>query len=277
MKQIAYQQFILPILEEVFPKREAYSIYKYVFEEYFNSKFIQLTNSTLDELALEDLNTIFGKISNHYPIQYIFNKAYFYGLSLYVDENVLIPRPETEELVHLILQQNTNANLRILDIGTGSGCIPIAFKKHRPNWQIDAIDVSQEALLVAKRNADENKVEINFIEQDICNTNIFCDKKYDIIVSNPPYIIEQEKPLMTESTLTFEPETALFVPNNDALYFYRLIGKFALNHLEKNGKLYFELNEFFADETKALIQQLGFNQVQMIKDLQEKNRILLAY
>ena len=162
-----YQQFILPLLEESFDAREANNLFRYVVMEYFELKSFAAQPLTISEDELEELNYIFEKITNHYPVQYLFNKAYFYGLTFFVNEHVLIPRPETEELVHWIIQSNKMEHQRVLDIGTGSGCIAVALKKNKPNWNVFALDVSDEALLVAKKNADEHEVSITFLNDSI--------------------------------------------------------------------------------------------------------------
>lgn len=276
MKQVAYQKLILLLLQEIYDERESRNIYKYVLEEYFGQQFIHLDQLILKDEELEDFNVIFEKITNHYPIQYIFQKAYFYNFDFFVNEHVLIPRPETEELVQLILQENDFSNKSILDIGTGSACIPITIKKHRNNWAVSAMDISLDALDVAKKNAKNHQTEIHFMHQDILNTEAKSFPKYDIIVSNPPYITPKEKNVMSNSTILYEPDLALFTPEDDALIFYKAIAKFAIENLNPNGKLYFELNEFYAEETKTLLQQYDFKDIRIIKDLSGKNRILSA-
>jgi len=273
LKLLDYQKIITKILNDTFEERESDNIFKYVVEEYYNDKYIIIKNYIINDDEVEDLNEIFEKVSANYPIQYIFNKAYFYDIELYVDENVLIPRPETEELVHLILKENTNNNLKILDIGTGSGCIPIVLKKHKQNWLVSAIDISNGAIDVAKKNAINNNVQIDFFIDDIFNfKNHF--SSLDVIVSNPPYIPTEQQNLMTESTLQYEPELALFVPNENPLMYYQTIFDFAKNTLSENGKVYVEINEFLADKTKNLALKYNFSVVEIIKDLSDKDRIL---
>jgi release factor glutamine methyltransferase len=243
----------------------------------------------LSEEEIEELNYIFGKICNHYPIQYIFNKAHFYGLEFYVNEQVLIPRPETEELVHLILSENKQDKLNVLDIGTGSGCIPIALQKNRPKWNLFAIDISANALEVANINAAKNDAAIKFFQHDIlssksffADTNLYTalegitSLQLDIIVSNPPYIPEQEKNVMSISTIEYEPEIALFVPDELPLLFYDKIADFAQQHLHPQGKLYFELNEFNADKVAEMLAQKQFHNIIIHQDLSGKDRMLSA-
>lgn len=275
------------MLAESFDEREAANLFKYALEDYFHKRYFDIKDFDLNEEEIEELNYIFEKISNHYPIQYIFNKAHFFGLDFYVDENVLIPRPETEELVHWILTNHADNSLQILDIGTGSGCIAIALKKNKPDWKFFAIDISEKALEVANINANKHHTEIEFFQHDILpTTNFFVDVllymerddaaplQLDIIVSNPPYIPFFEQDKMSSSTLNFEPPTALFVSNDSPILFYEKIADFALLHLTKNGKLYFELNEFNANEVVKMLQQKGFVDIQLKKDLAGKDRML---
>jgi release factor glutamine methyltransferase len=273
LKLIDYQKIITTILLESFEERESNNIFKYVVEEYYNDKFNIIKSYNLIDDEIEDLNTIFEKVSNHYPIQYIFNKSYFYDDSFYVDESVLIPRPETEGLVHLILTENNVSNLNVVDIGTGSGCIPIILKKHRKDWCVSAIDISQDALNIAQKNALQHQIKIDFFELDILSKPKL-DSKFDIIVSNPPYIPLAQIELMSASTIDFEPSVALFVPNEHPLQFYISIFDFAQTHLAENGKLYLEINEFLAEETAALFQNANFTSVNLHKDLSNKNRYL---
>ena len=275
------------MLAESFDEREASNLFKYALEDYYKKRFLDIKNYDIEDDELEELNYIFEEISNHYPIQYIFNKAEFYGLEFYVDEQVLIPRPETEELVQWIISEgesenesvsnNTKLNtLLLLDIGTGSGCIPIAIKKYKPNWNVAAIDISENALEVARVNALKHHTEIYFFQADILSVDSNDTRltTYDIIVSNPPYIPRKEKELMSTSTVHFEPHLALFVEDENPLQFYDKIADFSKKHLAKNGKLYFELNEFNAEDVKDLLQLKGFQNIQIKKDFAGKDRML---
>lgn len=276
------------MLVDAYDSREADNIFKFVLEDFFNLKYIKLKEHFLSETEVEELNYIFEKVCNHYPIQYIFNKAYFYGLEFYVDENVLIPRPETEELVHLILSQNNATNINVLDIGTGSGCIAIALQKNKPNWNLFAIDVSDDALNIAKNNAGLAQVEVAFLKQDILQkiewnnlaienfNTIKLPNKFDIIVSNPPYIPMLEIEKMSASTVLHEPHLALFVEDDNPLLFYEKIANFALENLTSTGILYFELNEFNAADVCKILDLKGFKQIEIIKDMAGKNRMLSA-
>jgi release factor glutamine methyltransferase len=200
----------------------------------------------------------------------------FYGLPFYVDESVLIPRPETEELVDWIQKENDkNAFLNILDIGTGSGCIAIALKHGFTNSTVHAFDISVQALETAQSNTERNNLEVNFAQVDILNAPDFTTK-WDIIVSNPPYITEHEKDDMFPNVLNHEPHLALFVPDNDPLLFYRKIALFARQHLHHNGKLYFEINRESGKECMELLTGLGFNDIELKKDISGNDRMVRA-
>ncbi len=209
------------------------------------------------------------------PFQYIFGRAYFYDFELTVSPNVLIPRPETEELVHLISTDFKGLSPKILDIGTGSGCIPIALAKLLPEAEISALDVSPKALQIAIMNAVEHEVDIQFIEADILNDVLI--KSYDVIVSNPPYIPHKEKSLMQENVLQYEPHLALFVEDEDPLIFYRKIAELAQISLIDSGKIYFECNEFNAKEVALMLEDKLFKEVEIIKDMQGKDRMIKAH
>lgn len=212
------------------------------------------------------------------PVQYVLHEAWFASLKFYVNEQVLIPRPETEELVEWIVQNNRDiAEIRILDIGTGSGCIPISLKKQLPQATVHAVDVSAAALDIARQNAQTHQVAIDLQEVDILDTDQWNRLPiFDCIVSNPPYIREQEKREMHENVLAHEPHLALFVPDHDALLFYRTIAEFAVQHLSPGGQLYFEINEAFGKETVALLAEKGFTGIELRQDLQGKDRMVKA-
>jgi release factor glutamine methyltransferase len=253
----------------------------------------------VSESDLEKWNTIISELKNEKPIQYITGEAWFYGLRFEVNENTLIPRPETEELVEWIVEsqkskvksqkskvesqkskveylniQKSN-NLTILDIGTGSGCIPIALKKEIPSAAVSAIDISEKALEMARKNALDNQVEVNFIHQDILETESL-DEKYDVIVSNPPYVRNIEKQEIKRNVLDFEPHLALFVDDSDALLFYRKIVQLALKSLALNGKLFFEINQYLGKETVELLGHLGFKNIELRKDFMGNERMICA-
>jgi release factor glutamine methyltransferase len=191
-----------------------------------------------------------------------------------VNSFVLIPRPETEELVDWIIRSNSLISPHILDIGTGSGCIPIAIKHHVPDAKIYGVDISSKAIEVAVLNSSINKLEAEFYERDILNWQKYKWGTYDIIVSNPPYVRELEKSVMDKNVLAYEPENALFVPNDDPLLFFRKITEFALKHLAYNGKLFFEINEYLGEEIHNLLLSSGFKNIKIKKDINGKNRMI---
>jgi release factor glutamine methyltransferase len=213
------------------------------------------------------------------PIQYILGETEFYGLPFKVNQHVLIPRPETEELVDWILKYVENIRqLNILDIGTGSGCIAISLAKNLPNAKVYALDVSKEALTVAKENAHLNNVTIDFMEKDILNIPhaelVSASHKFDIIVSNPPYVREQEKNLMKPNVIDNEPHLALFVKDENPLKFYEAISQFAVNNLSKNGLLFFEINEYLGNEMITLLNNHNFANIELKQDIFKKDRMI---
>ncbi|WP_231491815.1 peptide chain release factor N(5)-glutamine methyltransferase [Pedobacter sp. Leaf170] len=216
---------------------------------------------------LEDLKM--GK-----PIQHILGEAYFYNLPFRVNENVLVPRPETEELVGWIVTEVKQTKKSLIDIGTGSGCIAVSLKKNLSHLDVSALDVSEKALTVAQENANLNQAEINFIEADILSYTT--SETYDIIVSNPPYIRELEKADMHQNVLEHEPHRALFVSNENPLIFYNAIADFALTNLNPNGYLFFEINEFLWAETLQILIDKQFKNIELRKDMQGKDRMIMA-
>ncbi len=274
-----YKNIVLPLLTEAHGEREANALFKYVLEDYFRIRFIDIRDRILLDSEIEELNYIYEKLCNHFPLAYIFHKAYFFNLEFYVDEHVLIPRPETEELVNWALQDNLNIPMNVIDIGTGSACIPVSLKKNRPNWNMFAVDISEEALKVAKKNARDNEVVVQLYSMDILDSSTYSvlqSVDFDIIISNPPYIPKSELDKMSLSTLQFEPHLALFVEGTDSLLFYDKIADFARDHLKVNGKLYLELNEFNANEAVVLMQKKGFRNIVLRKDMAGKDRMLYA-
>ena len=234
----------------------------------FSEQQQQLYDSKLKELLR-------GK-----PIQYVTNSAWFLGKELYVNENVLIPRPETEELVQWVLSEITNHKSQItniLDIGTGSGCIPISLKQALAVAEITACDISNEALNVARTNANKLNVQVNFIQLDFLDTDEHNKLGlYDVIVSNPPYIPAEEKERLHSNVKDHEPALALFVPYNDALVFYKAISLFGKEHLNSNGHIYCELDAAHAEECKTLFESAGYKNVELMKDIHGNWRMLKA-
>lgn len=240
----------------------------------------------VSETDLEKWNTIISELKTEKPIQYITGEAWFYGYRFEVNENTLIPRPETEELVAWIIEsqksktenltiQQSN-HLSILDIGTGSGCIPISLKKEIPNARVSAIDVSEKALEMASQNAVANEVEVHFILQNILEIDDLkqFSTPFDIIVSNPPYVRNLEKQEIKKNVLDYEPHLALFVEDTDALLFYRKIAQLALTSLAPNGKLFFEINQYLGQETLQLLENLGFSNIELRKDFVGNDRMI---
>jgi len=233
-----------------------------------NTLFSKEQHHTIDSFIL--------KLRNFVPIQYILGETEFYGLPFNVNESVLIPRPETEELVDWIQSENDrNANLEMLDIGTGSGCIAISLKHEFKHATVEAFDISEKALETAKTNAELNKLEVTFSKVDILSHPEF-ETKWDVIVSNPPYVTELEKADMQPNVLNNEPHLALFVPDNDPLLFYRHIALFARKHLKPQGKLYFEINREFGQATMNLLTELGYTEVKLRKDISVNDRMVRA-
>lgn len=260
-------------LSAVADEREITSWY-YISMQYLlvynRSDCIINSNQVLNKSQLSKIKQIVAELKTHKPIQYILGKTEFYGLKIKVNEHTLIPRPETEQLVDWILKENFVA---ALDIGTGSGCIPIALAKHT-DAKVLAIDVCEDALLIAEENAKNNEVEIDFIHQDILQTNSL--QKVDLIVSNPPYVLESEKEKMQENVLDYEPEIALFVEDKNPLIFYKKIATLAINFLNENGKLFFEINAKFGKETIEMLADIGFVNIELKKDMNDKDRMIKA-
>ena len=247
------------------------------------AKYLSMRDDELAQTDLDKLLEILEHLKNGSPLQYILGETDFYDLKFKVNPSVLIPRPETEELVDWTLitireMKGETEVLKIVDIGTGSGCIPIAIKKYIPLADITAIDISENALDTAKLNAELNKTELNFIKDDILTpTNQeLVNTQYDVIISNPPYITESEKSKMHQNVLNYEPHNALFVPDNEALKFYNAIADFAINHLKKTGFLFLEINENFGKETISLLLKKGFKTTELRQDMYGKDRMIKA-
>jgi release factor glutamine methyltransferase len=275
-----YNQY-LASLKPIYGVGEAYAITNIAFEYIANTSKQDLllrNHEILPDQIVTSLNIALKKLLNHEPIQYITNEAWFYNLKFYVNRNVLIPRPETEELLQEVINfLKTNNGKSVLDIGTGSGCIPISIKKNIPNANVMAVDVSEAALAVAKENAITNNVEINFREINFLDeSNYAAFESFDVIISNPPYIPEDEKHILDKNVTAHEPHLALFVPQNDPLIFYKRILSFSENHLQQNGKIFLEIHENLAKETAALFEEKNYF-VEIKKDMQGKERILIIY
>jgi release factor glutamine methyltransferase len=264
-------------LSNLHPETEIQSFFNILIEFKLHLSRIQLAlehNFELDNEDLDFMKNALLKLKNQIPIQYIVGETGFYGLQFKVDKNVLIPRPETEELVEWIVQNHKNSNsVKILDIGTGSGCIAISLAKNLPNAAVFALDISSEAINIAKNNATMNHVNVNFLNADILTISKLPDT-FDIIVSNPPYVRELEKDQMQQNVLSNEPHIALFVENENPLLFYDKIAELSKKHLTENGVLYFEINQYLGTETVDLLKTKGFKNVEIKKDIYGADRMV---
>jgi release factor glutamine methyltransferase len=273
-----YRDFLLQ-LRLIYVENEAANITKMVFESLANiSRADVLMNPEMEieQDTFLSLNQALDQLLNHQPIQYVLGEAWFYHLNFKVSDAVLIPRPETEELVELVIQHIKSTHKKtVVDIGTGSGCIPISIKKYIPEISITAVDVSEAALALATTNAIVHQTIIEFKQVDFLN-EVEREKlgMFDIIISNPPYIPNVEIQSMDKHVTEYEPHLALFVPDEDPLIFYKAILSFAKNHLDKNGNIFLETHENFAAEVCALFKNAGFDAT-IKNDLFEKQRIVL--
>jgi len=271
-------KYIKDSLSDLYPAGEASILSRIIAESVTGLHFTMLANDKNNKISLEQkqrIDEVIIRLKKSEPIQYILGETEFHGLRFVVNENVLIPRPETEELVELIVNENKGKNsLNILDIGTGSGCIAIALKKHLPTCNLTAWDISVEALNVARQNAVINNVDVNFMQVDVLGD--VPNTQYDIIVSNPPYILESEKQDMEDNVLNYEPHLALFVPDDKGLMFYERIADIAKLLLKPGGKLYFEINASKGVETVKMAEGKGFKDVVLITDLSGNDRIVKA-
>ena len=272
------QDFKLKMISElslIYEMDELNSIYNLLSEDYLKiprSKILLADEIYLNESNQNLFLSALERLKTHEPIQYILGKTTFMDLEFKVNSSVLIPRPETEELVRLMLKEDLDGK-EILDIGTGSGCIAISLAKNFLNAKVTALDISEDAIEVAKENAKLNNVEIEFTKADIFEYQ--SDKKYDVIISNPPYVLESEKSLMKKNVLDFEPELALFVDDDNALKYYEFILKFASKCLFKNGFLFFEINENYCKELVNICKLNSFINIRIESDNNNKNRFLL--
>ncbi len=271
------QDFKLKMISElssIYEMDELNSIYNLLSEDYLKiprSKILLADEIHLDESKQTLFLSALERLKTHEPIQYVLGKTSFMDLEFKVNSSVLIPRPETEELVRLMLKEDFDGK-EILDIGTGSGCIAISLAKNLPNAKVSALDISSDALEVAKENAKLNNVSIEFIHADIFEFQ--SEKKYDIIVSNPPYVTESEKPLMKQNVLGFEPDLALFVNDITPLKFYEHIVRFSNNQLNSNGKIYFEINENLVDLFFKVCNDHNLKKYRIMKDYKGRNRFI---
>ncbi len=284
-----YKSTFLTELSPLYDEKEIESFFYLIAEQFHHTKRIDLAlnpGMEMDALQLLRWESVVAELKKHKPIQYILGETEFYGLRFLVNAHTLIPRPETEELVDLIVvesQKSTRGEAElnevkvesstILDIGTGSGCIAISLAKNLPKAKVFALDVSEKALETATRNAERNNVNVQFLHKNILETEDL-GVQFDVIVSNPPYVRMLEKEEIHPNVLEYEPHLALFVEDDDALLFYRKIAELAQKNLTKNGTLYFEINQYLGVETVELLENLGFVEVKLIKDIYENNRII---
>jgi release factor glutamine methyltransferase len=287
-----YRNYFNETLKTIYPITEIDSFFFLLLEEYLGFRRVDIVLKSDFKITQETLNLLQSatkQLEQEVPLQYVIGKTEFYGLPFVVNKHVLIPRPETEELVACVVSESSRVKtfntstkqttetkqLKILDIGTGSGCIPISLKKQLPFAKISAIDISKEALTVAKKNAVLNNVDIHFILQDILKT-VALDQHYDIIISNPPYVRELEKKELKNNVLKNEPHVALFVENDNPLIFYAKIAELAKKYLNKNGLLFFEINQYLGTETIDLVNKKGLKNIQLKKDMFGNDRIVVA-
>ncbi len=284
-----YKTHFFDSLRNIQEEQEIESFFFILTEYLHNLKRVDVAlnpNFELSEDDVEKWNAILAELQLEKPIQYITGEAWFFGLRFEVNEHTLIPRPETEELVEWIINSpniHHQSPINILDIGTGSGCIPISLKANLSQANVSAIDVSKQALEVAKRNAVSNNIEINFIQTNILEVEDLSQLQspithypspYNIIVSNPPYVRNLEKEEIKKNVLDYEPHLALFVEDTDALLFYRKIAQLALKNLSPNGLLFFEINQYLGKETVELLQNLGFKNIELKKDMYGNDRMI---
>lgn len=280
MKIKEYRSYFIQELTPIYDAGEAESFFYLILEESQHLKRIDLALRPDLDFSEEEImvwNSILQQLKKEIPIQYLLGKTSFFGLNFQVNENVLIPRPETEELVEWILERQKSEvksqQIRILDIGTGSGCIAISLAKNLPNARVFAIDISEKALDTAKKNAELNTVDITFINQNILKTEDL-GQQFDIIVSNPPYVRNLEKAEIKKNVLDNEPHLALFVKDNDALIFYKKIADLAQKNLSKNGQLFFEINQYLGKQMIDLLEKMNFAAIELRKDIYGNDRMI---
>ena len=275
-----YRDQFIQELTPLYDAGEAESFFYLILEAKHQLKRVDIAlqpDLAFSESELKTWSSILEQLKKEIPVQYILGTTHFYGLEFEVNSNVLIPRPETEELVDWIIESQQleigDMKVRILDIGTGSGCIAISLAKNLPNAEVFALDVSDKALATAQKNAELNQVTIQFIHQSILETENL-GRQFDLIVSNPPYVRHLEKQEIKKNVLDNEPHLALFVDDNNALIFYRKIAELALKNLNPQGQLYFEINQYLGQETLDLLQEMGFKDITLRKDIYGNDRMI---
>ena len=275
------QQFIRQRIQAAYPEPEAGAVAQLVLEHALGQSRVQLNLNRQDFISEAQeayIEAAVARLQRQEPVQYVLGVAHFYGLDLQVDERVLIPRPETEELVDLVLKEHKGRQgLQVLDICAGSGCIPLALAANLPKATIYGLEVSEGALEVARTNTAIYNLPVTWLQQDIFEpVQGIAAGSLDIITSNPPYVLEAEKQQMRPNVLQYEPHLALFVPDTDALKYYRRISEVALELLKEGGKLYFEINERYGKQVQELLLQVGFSTAAVVQDLFGKDRMVRA-
>lgn len=273
--------YFISTLKSLYSSKEVLSFFNLLAEKTLGLSRIAIALQSEKKISEKEkfaFDKAISRLKNFEPIQYILGTTEFFGLPFLVDKNVLIPRPETEELVDWILGQNKHKEATILDIGTGSGCIAISLAKYLPGAKVCALDISAEALLVAQVNTVLNKVDIRYFNTDVLNENTwkftFEEMRFDTIVSNPPYVRILEKELMSPNVIEHEPNIALFVKDEDPLLFYRKIAQLSNIHLKPEGVLYFEINEYLSVEMEKMLTKEGFKNIEIRKDIFKKDRMI---
>lgn len=272
------KKYFVQKLTNFYNSREIDAFLKLILEDLWNIKSIDLISKDLifDNIKITSIDKIIEQLQQYKPIQYILGKTFFYNCFIEVNENVLIPRPETEELTEKILKENNIENASFLDICTGSGCIAVSVAKEK-KWMVYATDISAKAIETAKNNAISNNLNIFFSEIDFLNKKewrIYENLKFDIIVSNPPYVQNNEKQQMEQNVLNYEPHLALFVEDDAPLIFYNAIASFAIEHLTNNGVVYVEINEKLGKQTADVFKLNGFKNLEILKDFRNKDRFI---
>lgn len=269
--------YIRVTLKPYYPETEISGLTRIIAEHITKLPYsvTSLEKKEITPSQTEQLNSIINRLQQHEPIQYILGETEFFGLNFSVNRATLIPRPETEELVELIINDHLQSRHSVLDIGTGTGCIAVALAKYLKGSTLSAWDFSAEALEIAKQNAQANDVVVEFSHVDVLS-DYPVNKKFDIIVSNPPYVLESEKETMEKNVLDYEPYSALFVPNDNPLLFYERIANLASKLLNKDGKLYFEINQAQGQATINMLNEKGYTNISLFKDLSKRDRIIKA-
>jgi release factor glutamine methyltransferase len=271
------RNYLLNELKEIYPEQEIMAITNLIFKTQFGIDRLHLaldSNKNVSSNVVSRIFEISNELKTGKPVQYVLGETSFYDCTIKVDNETLIPRPETEELVGMIIRENKDFDGRITDIGTGTGCIAIALKKNLPDSKVTGIDISEPVLEIASSNAILNNVAVTFLKADILHPDSMLIPRSEIIVSNPPYVLESEKQLMMKNVLDFEPHSALFVPDDNPLVFYKAIINLSESLLIPGGRLYFEINENKGDEIQQLMISAGYSGVKIIRDINGKNRFV---